>query len=84
MTDTNSYYSKIMSTMDKVKYCLGIYELNKDTLSISFLNSYGVYMTKAIMLYNNGLRRRDIQKMSILTDVRMITICKLSPKTGKG
>jgi hypothetical protein len=57
-------YNKDMTIMDKVKYCLGMYELNK--LDSNLIELYGMPMQKAIFLFNKGLRRKDIQNMSIL------------------
>jgi len=61
-----------MTTMDNVKYCLGIYQNNMNLMSEDEVEHYGVFMKKAIRLYNKGLRRKDFQKMSILWDCRMV------------
>lgn len=61
-----------MTTMDNIKYALGIYERNHDKLYPPQLEEF--YMSKAISLYNKGLRRADMQKMSILWDCRMVVL----------
>lgn len=61
-----------MTTMDNIKYCLGIWQNNKELMTEDMIEYYGIYMKKAIALYNKGLRRKDFQKMSILWDCRTV------------
>ena len=71
-TDLLGIRYDIMTVMDSVKYYLGIYELNKDNLSESYIEYCGKPMQKAIEWYNRGYRRKDMNKMSIMADTRMI------------
>ena len=65
MREQQGFY-KHMTIMDNVKYCLRVYQFNKNILTESELWLYGIPMEKAIALYNNGLRSSDFQKLSIL------------------